>query len=81
MLGVIPDLRSPTSALLAVLGPAISCQACLAYKHMEKDYLLAFTAGFVLLALSFVLRIPIVFGSLCPLLVMKGKTFSLTRRE
>jgi hypothetical protein len=60
--GVISDLSSIASALSAVLALVIAFQAYRAYNYTAKGYLLAFVAGFILLALSFVLLIPLAFG-------------------
>ncbi len=50
------------SAASAVLAFILAFQAYHAYKFARKDYLLNFSAGFLLLALSYVILIPLALG-------------------
>ena len=63
---MIPDITSLASALSASLALVIAFQAYRAYKYTEKNYLLAFVAGFSLLAASYVFLIPLAFGISLP---------------
>lgn len=62
LFGVIPDISSFMWAASTILALIIAFETYRAYKYTRKDYLQAFMTGFALLAISYALLIPLIFG-------------------
>jgi len=66
LFGVVPDISSVTSAVSAILALIIAFETYQAYKYTRIAYLQAFIVGFALLAISYALLIPLIFGVKLP---------------
>jgi hypothetical protein len=60
------NVTLPISAASAILSLVLALQAYHAFKYAKKDYLLNFSAGFLLLGLSFIILLPLALGVKLP---------------
>lgn len=60
------DFTSIASVLSTAFAIAVAIESYIVYRHTNRGHLLAFAVGFVLLAVSFALLIPLAFGIKLP---------------